>query len=169
MRLSRLCTAALVLTAAFVSTPTCAPAQSSAAEAGVHHWLDDFTRAFQARNTKAVMALYAPDIIAYDVVPPLQYTGIESYGKDFDTFFSQYKGPLSLEYRNVHIYSSGDLAVLTCLERVSGTLTNGQPSALWLRDTSVFRRVNGRWLDVHDHVSVPTDFETGKSRLDLQP
>jgi ketosteroid isomerase-like protein len=159
----------MVTTAVLTSAPTRVLAQSTAAEAGVHHWLDDFTRAFDAKDTKAVMALYAPDVIAYDIVPPLQYTGLDSYGKDFATFFAQYKGPLSIEYRDVHIYASGDLALLTCLERVSGTLANGQPSSMWLRATTGLRRVNGHWLDFHDHISVPTDFDTGKSRLDLQP
>ena len=31
------------------------------------------------------------------------------------------------------------------------------------------RKMNGHWLIVHDHVSVPTDFESGKAMLDLKP
>jgi ketosteroid isomerase-like protein len=40
---------------------------------------------------------------------------------------------------------------------------------MWVRFTSCFRKIHGRWLDTHDHVSVPTDFDTGKARLDLTP
>jgi hypothetical protein len=29
--------------------------------------------------------------------------------------------------------------------------------------------MNGRWLAVHDHISVPVDFDTGKALLDLKP
>jgi ketosteroid isomerase-like protein len=167
MRLTSLLTATLLITAA-ASTPA-AFAQSSRAEAGVHHWIDDFTRAFEARDTKAVMALYAPDVIAYDVIPPLQYTGSEAYAKDWATYFAGYKGPLAIEYRDLHIYTSGDLALVICLEHVTGTLNNGQSSSIWLRTTAGLRRVNGRWLDFHDHVSVPADFNTGKALVDLQP
>ena len=96
---------------------------SSIAE--IHQWMDDFQRAFQARDTKAVMALYTPDILAYDIIPPLQYNGSDAYGKDFETYFAGYKGPLTLEYRDCHISADGNLALVACLERVTGTLTNG--------------------------------------------
>lgn len=140
---------------------------SSIAE--IHQWMDDFQRAFQARDTKAVMALYTPDILAYDIIPPLQYYGSDAYGKDFETYFAGYKGPLTLEYRDCHISADGNLALVACLERVTGTLTNGQSSSVWLRATSGLRRVNGHWLDFHDHVSVPVEVGTGKARLDLAP
>lgn len=140
---------------------------SSIAE--IHQWMDDFQRAFQARDTKAVMALYTPDILAYDIIPPLQYNGSDAYGKDFETYFAGYKGPLTLEYRDCHISADGNLALVACLERVTGTLTNGQLSSVWLRATSGLRRVNGHWLDFHDHVSVPVEVGTGKARLDLAP
>jgi ketosteroid isomerase-like protein len=142
---------------------------SSASEAEIRHWMDDFKRAFEARDTKAVMALYAPDILAYDVIPPLQYSGTAAYTKDWQTYFAGYKGRLTLEYRDCRISASGDLAIFTCLERSTGTLTNGQPVSIWLRDTTALRRVNGRWLDFHDHVSVPADMETGKAQTDLNP
>jgi hypothetical protein len=29
--------------------------------------------------------------------------------------------------------------------------------------------MNGKWLIVHDHISVPADFESGKAMLDLKP
>ena len=32
---------------------------------------------------------------------------------------------------------------------------------LWLRWTACFRRIDGVWLIVHDHVSVPADLEHG--------
>ena len=146
-----------------------APEKSASSESEVRQWMADFKRAFEAKDTKAVMALYTPDILAYDIVPPLQYVGSDAYTKDYATYFAQYNGPVTLEYHDCHISTSGDLAVVTCLERNTGTLTNGTPVAIWLRDTTALRRVSGRWLDFHDHVSVPTDFNTGKSQTDLAP
>lgn len=168
MKCLRLTSALLLASAALLSGCNRSHDDGSAV-AGAHQWLDDFTRAFQARDTKAVMALYSSDILAYDLVAPLQYKGADAYGKDFDTFFSQYKGPLAIEYRDCGFSGTGDLAMITCLEHVSGTLTNGQHSSIWLRATSGLRRVNGRWLDFHDHISVPVDIETGKALLDLKP
>jgi ketosteroid isomerase-like protein len=158
--------AVLLLTAA---SSFHAQSPKPASEAGPRRWLDDFKNAFEARDTKALMALYTPDIVAYDIVPPLQYVGLDAYGKNFAGFFSQYKGPLTVEDRDCDIHSSGDLAIVTCLQHVSGTLTSGQTSSVWLRVTSGLRKVNGKWLNFHDHVSVPADMETGKARMDLQP
>ncbi len=142
---------------------------SAGSEAEIRHWMDDFKRAFEARDTKAVMALYAPDVLVYDIVPPLQYSGTAAYTKDWETYFAGYKGRLTLESRDCRISASGDLAIFTCLEHTTGTLTDGKPVSIWLRNTTALRRVNGRWLDFHDHVSVPADMQTDKALTDLKP
>jgi ketosteroid isomerase-like protein len=50
------------------------------------------------------------------------------------------------------------------LEHMSGKQKNGQAVDFWGRCTSGFQKINGKRLDMHDHCSVPTDFETGKPR-----
>jgi len=115
------------------------------------------------------MALYADDIIAYDVVPPLQYVGKDAYRGDYQQFLSQYKGNLRVEVRDLHVGATGDLGYAAGLELISGTLKNGKKSDVWLRFTSLFRKSDGRWLDFQDHVSVPADIESGKAMLDLKP
>lgn len=168
MKTPRLVSALLLASTALLFG--CRQQESTASsENEIRQWLDTFKRAFDARDTKSVMALYTPDITAYDIVPPLQYKGIDAYTKDFATFFAQYQGPMTIDFQDCNISTSGDLAIVSCLEHVTGTMTNGQSSSMWLRGTSGLRRVNGHWLDFHDHISVPTDFETGKSRLDLTP
>jgi ketosteroid isomerase-like protein len=159
--------AALLFSLAGLPSPAAAQT-ASAGETQVRHWLDDFQKAFAARDTEATMKLYAPDVIAYDITPPLQYVGKDAYTKDFATYYAGYKN-LAIEVRDVHIYVEGNLAIIACLEHVSGTLNSGQATSMWLRTTSGLRKVNGKWLDFHDHVSVPTDFDTGKSLTDLKP
>lgn len=160
----------ILLLACTAILTACKQGQNQATgEAGVHQWMDNFKHAFEAKDTKAIMALYTPDILAYDVIAPLKYSGNDSYGKDFADYFADFNGPLTLEYRDCHISTGGDLAIVYCLERASGTRTNGQPYSVWLRATSGLRYVDGHWLDFHDHVSVPIDAQTGQSRMDLQP
>jgi ketosteroid isomerase-like protein len=38
-----------------------------------------------------------------------------------------------------------------------------------VRVTVCCRKSDDRWLITHEHVSVPTDFETGRAVLDLAP
>lgn len=142
---------------------------TASSDAEIHQWMDNFKHAFEAKDTKSVMALYTPDIIAYDVTPPLQYVGTDAYTKDWDTFFAGFQGSPTLEFRDCHINSSGDLAIVTCLEHITGATANGQPTSVWLRVTSGLRHVNGQWLDFHDHVSVPADFTTSQAKFDLTP
>ena len=132
---------------------------------------DAWAKAFEAKDLDGIMAVYAPGdaLVAYDVVPPLQYVGKDAYRKDYQEFLAMYEGPIDIEYRDLRIMSSGDLGIINALERMSGTLKNGQKSDIWLRATSGLRKINGKWLFVHDHISVPADFETGKAALDLKP
>jgi uncharacterized protein (TIGR02246 family) len=140
-------------------------------EAEIQALIDRWTNAFEAGDIDGIMSNYAPGdtVIAYDVVPPLQYTGKDAYRKDYLEFLAQYDGPVHVETRDTHIVTSGDVGFMYGLERFTGKLKNGQQSDLWLRVTSGFRKMNGKWLIVHDHVSVPIDFESGKAMLDLKP
>jgi len=135
----------------------------------IHSWLDRWTKAFTKQDVDSIMALYADDIIAYDVVPPLQYVGKDAYRGDYQQFLSQYEGNLRVEVRDLHVGATGDLGYAAGLELISGTLKNGKKSDVWLRFTSLFRKSDGRWLDFQDHVSVPADIESGKAMLDLKP
>lgn len=129
----------------------------------------DWERAFAARDVNAVMNLYARDVVAYDIVAPLQFVGAEDYRKDYATFFGAFKGPLKVSNPNIHVEQSGAIAFAFGLERVRGTMTNGTRVDMWVRFTDGWKRENGRWLVVHEHVSVPVDLESGKARLDLTP
>ncbi len=138
-------------------------------EAEIQKWLDRWTKAFRARDVDAIMALYAPGVVAYDLVPPLQYVGKDAYRKNYREFFDQYPGPVDIEVRDLHIVTSETLAYSIGLERVTVMQKSGEKSDIWLRFTSCYQKLNGKWLDTHDHISVPADLETGKAALDLKP
>jgi len=135
----------------------------------IRAWLDRWTKAFTKQDVDTIMALYTDDVVAYDIVPPLQYIGKAAYRADYQQFFSQYEGNLHVEVRDLHVGATGDLGYAAGLELISGTLKNGQKTSVWLRFTSLFRKSDGRWLDFHDHVSVPADIASGKAMLDLKP
>jgi ketosteroid isomerase-like protein len=164
---------ALIVGCAFASGCMRQPARDYDAihKQEVQAQLARWAKAFEAKDVDGVMAIYAPGdaLTAYDIVPPLQYKGADAYRKDYAEFFAQFDGPLGLEERDQHMLAKGDLVVAYGLERISGTLKGGQPTAVWTRYTSVFQNVDGQWRDIHDHVSVPVDFATGKARLDLVP
>ncbi len=144
-------------------------AAAHANDAEIRAVYDRWAKVFEARDIDGIMALYAPDVVAYDVVPPLQYKGRDAYRKDYLEFMGQYDGPIHVEYRDTQVFSSGDVGFIHALERFTGKLKNGQQSDMWIRATSGVIKVNGKWLIIHDHISVPADFDTGKALFDLKP
>jgi ketosteroid isomerase-like protein len=48
-------------------------------------------------------------------------------------------------------------------------MQSGQSAGYWVRWTTGWRKVDGAWRIVHDQISAPVDFETGKALLNLQP
>lgn len=129
----------------------------------------EWKHAFEARDVKAVMAIYAPDVVAYDLVPPLQLIGSDAYRQDYSNFFAEFKGPIRVSYQNIDVEQSGDIAFAFGLERLRGTLAGGKPVDMWIRFSDGWRRQNGQWSVAHEHVSVPVDMATGKARSDLTP
>jgi uncharacterized protein (TIGR02246 family) len=161
--------APLVLASAFGLLLPMPKAYAADDEAEIRQLLDNWAKAFRAHDIKAIMSMYAPEVVAYDIVPPLKYAGAEAYRKDYQEFLAQYDGPIEVEYSDLKVIVGGDVAFAYGLERLSGTMKNGRRSDIWIRFTTGFRRINGRWFDVHDHISVPVDLETGKAALDIKP
>ncbi len=103
----------------------------------IRGWIDRWTKAVSAKDVDRVMELYTDDVVAYDVVPPLQYIGKGAYRADFQQFFAQYESELRVETRDLHVGGNGDLGYATGLQMTSGTLKHGQKSGVWVRFTSL--------------------------------
>ena len=166
--------ATVIVVMTLLSVTGCTGAGTKAAEttAEVQEVLDRWAKAFRAKDIHGIMAVYAAGeaVVAYDIVPPLQYRGKDAYRKNYVEFLDQYTGAIELEVRDPHIAAGHDVAFIHALERVSGTLkSTGQHSDLWMRATSGLRKIDGKWVIVHDHISAPADFATGKAVLDLTP
>jgi ketosteroid isomerase-like protein len=161
-----ICAAGLLVSGCFKERPKDHSAQSVQQ---IRQLFDGWARAFEAKDVDGVMAMYAPNITAFDIVPPLQFRGADNYRKDYSQFFSQFSGPIQLETPNMQIEAGGDTAFVYGLERIAGKTTNGAPVDMWLRYTEGLKRINGQWRVVQEHISVPVDITTGKAALALKP
>jgi ketosteroid isomerase-like protein len=139
------------------------------AVADIRRRIDQLVESVRAADLERVMSSYAPDPVTFDIVPPLQKVGAEGKRKNWMDVFATYQRPLDYEIRDLSIIAGDDVAFAHSLNRISGALKNGNEVEQWLRWTACFRKLAGHWLIVHDHVSVPTDFATGKALLDLRP
>jgi ketosteroid isomerase-like protein len=138
-------------------------------ETEIRQRIDRLAASVRRADLESVMSIYAPEMATFDIVPPLQKVGVDGKRKNWMDVFATYHPPLDYEVRDLMIAAGDDVAFARSLNRMSGVLKNGSRIDQWLRWTACFRKIDGDWLIVHDHVSVPTDFATGKSLLTLKP
>ena len=143
--------------------------QHASDEADIRQRIDKLVEAIRAMDLEGVMSMYAPDIVSFDIVPPLQHVGAEAKWKNWEEAFTVFQRPLGYEIRDLTIIVGDEVAFGYSLNRLSGTLKNGNRSGFWVRATFCFRKIGGNWLIAHDHVSVPLDVESGRALLDLEP
>jgi uncharacterized protein (TIGR02246 family) len=138
-------------------------------EVEIQRLLDDGIRSVRSKNIEGVMSMYAPEVVTFDIVPPLRYLGADALRKHWEEVFFVYQGPIDYEMHDLTITVGDDVAFTHSLNRISGTMNTGQKTDLWLRWTACWRSINGKWLIVHHQNSVPVDLQTGRSVLDLKP
>ena len=123
-------------------------------DAELRRHIEALGQAIRAKNVPAVMQHYSPEIVTFDVKPPLQVQGDE-YRKNFERWFGAMEGPIDYESKDLHIVASGDVAFCHSTNHVKGTWKSGKKADYWVRVTSCFQKVGGQWLITHEHVSMP--------------
>ena len=131
--------------------------------------LDRWSEAIRLKDIDRLMDLYAPDIVYFDVVPPLHYTGLAAVRKNFLRWFDAWQSAIGVEIRDLTILTSGDVAVASMLHRTSGTLKNGREVGYWLRATVCCQQSHHGWVIAHEHISLPVDVASGRAAIDLVP
>jgi len=154
-------------TAVYTSRPT--TKQEGTTEAIIRERVEDWAKALRTRNIDGVASFYAPGIVSFDLPPPLRYAGTDNKRRAWQNFFAARIGPVGYEVRDLNVTAQGDLAFVYSVNHVSGRLASGHITDLWVRWTACFRRIDGVWLIVHDHVSVPADIKLGQAALNLTP
>jgi uncharacterized protein (TIGR02246 family) len=119
--------------------------------------------AMKAKDLDTIMALYAPDVFAFDFTPPRQWVGATAYRETYAGLFKE-PGPITFEIKDLSITVIGDVAYSHQIQRFAGGY-NGKPIEGNARCTDVYRKINGKWLIVQEHISVPADLDTGKYDL----
>ena len=139
------------------------------AEALIRRRIEELAKALRAKDIDGVMSLFAPDLVSFDITPPLRYVGADNKRRAWQEAFAIYTGPFDYELHDLTVTTDGELAFVHSLNHVTATLASGHVTDMWLRWTACFRRIDGDWLVVHDHVSVPADLEHGQAALNLTP
>ncbi len=132
--------------------------------------MEDWKETFESKNVDDIMSYYVDGhaFSAFDLMPPIEFRGGAMWRENWVNFFAEWADTPALEFSDVEVRASGDLAVVRLLVRLVGTMS-GHHLDVWVRQTNCFQLVDGEWLMFHDHVSMPTDFATGQSLMGLSP
>ena len=124
-------------------------------EAAIRDLVENWARAVRTKNLDGILANHSLDMLMFDVPPPLQSKGIESYKKTWDLFFYWSQDSGVFDITEMNITAGNDVAFVTALMRCAGTEVNGERSELEFRLTIGLRKIGGRWIVMHEHHSIP--------------
>src|SRR5437868_7401065 len=134
-------------------------------EVQIQKQIENFVEAFCAKNVDLMMSLFSPDMISFDIIPPLQYIGSNAYRKVWQETFALFQGPIEIEISNLKIEGDERVAFSHSFLRLRAIMTNGQKIDRWERLTFCFKKIADKWLIAHEHVSLPVDLKTGTALI----
>ena len=140
-------------------------------EQQIRQLLSEFREAAMARDIDKVMSFYSPEVIAFDIVPPLQFKGREAYRKSWEEAFNSCKDdPANInETIELRVTVNDDLAFCHAINHNVMVSNEGKKMEMWMRSTHCLQKINDKWLITHEQFSVPVDFENQKPLFDLKP
>ena len=124
-------------------------------DTSVRERLVTLAQAIREKDIDALMAHYAPDVVVYDVMPPMDVQGAVAYLENFERWFDSMQGPIDYEMNDLRVAMSDSHAFCHFLGHIRGTRTDGEKANYWVRVTTCFQKANGQWLVGHEHVSMP--------------
>jgi uncharacterized protein (TIGR02246 family) len=130
-----------------------------------------FEAAVKARDLDKLMSCYISDdsLVLFDAVPPRQYAGAKAVRKDYEDFLSVFPGTIDSRISDAKITVDTNLAYSHFIDTWTATDKDGKQVQLVFRVTDVYRKTDGKWRIVHEHVSFPVDPATGRGDFLSKP
>jgi ketosteroid isomerase-like protein len=120
--------------------------------------IEDYYAAWSMLNTDAPAKYYAKDadLVFYDIAP-MKYNSWQAYHDGVQKYFfdTATSAKLVPNMNDLKVTRRGDVAWTTVTFHLSSALKAGGATELDARHTAIWERIGGRWLIVHEHVSVP--------------
>lgn len=132
---------------------------------------DRFAAALNAGDIDAMMQNYVQgeSLVVFDVVPRKEYRGADNYRRNWMDFFSHFKGRPNIAITKLCITVEGNIAFSHSIQHVTGTSTQGDAVDRTVRVTDCYCKIDGNWLIVHEHISMPVNLATGKAASGTKP
>ena len=124
-------------------------------EVAIRNIFERWAAAVRAEDIDGIRANHSPDMLMFDVPPPLSSRGLESYMDTWKLFYKSQVRPVVFNFDDIEITAGQDVAFVTGIGRCVYISSGGGPTKLQFRLTMGLRKRDGRWWIVHEHHSVP--------------
>ena len=140
-------------------------------DAAIRALIDERIAAMRDKDADRLIATLAPDIVAFELGPPLGLKPAEARDRaGLEAWLAIWDGPVLVEVRDLTIAPSGDVAWCHSLNRLAGTRLDGRVVDMWMRSTLGLRKLDGQWRIAHGHTSVPFHMDGSfRAAIDLKP
>ena len=119
--------------------------------------IDKYYEAWNTMRAENAAPFYAKDanVVFYDVAP-MQYKGWNEYQEGAQkNFFDISKTCKLTPNKDLQVTRQGKVAWTTLTFHLSAALKDGKQMELDCRQTSIWEKRKGKWVIVHEHISVP--------------
>ena len=130
--------------------------------------IDDFMEALRDKNVKRMISHYAADAILFDVKPPFQTKGAIAWKHTWEACIGYFPPSFNVEIKDLVIHISGDIAISHYLFRLTGTKKDDPAAQTWIRTTTGYKRIAGKWKIIHEHGSVPFNPHTREAAFNYE-
>ncbi len=124
-------------------------------EAEIHRLIAEWSAALEAKDLDGLTAGYLPDSVMYDAIPPYKTVGKDAIREVWANCLPYFPEKFKSEHRDITIHVSGDIALVHGLHHLVPTPADDSCGQTWMRVTVGYRRINGTWKVVHEHISIP--------------
>ena len=112
--------------------------------------VENWAKAVADGDRTAILAHHADDMVMFDLSATVR--GLDAYDRSWDFFYANPRGPISFVPRDMVVVGDNEVALAFCGMHCDGT----SAGPVDFRLTTGLRKVDGEWMIVHEHHSVPT-------------
>jgi ketosteroid isomerase-like protein len=132
---------------------------SNPEETRIKALLETWADVVRRYDVPAILAHHEPDMVMFDLPPPLQCKGIEAYERTWDLLFRYHKPGTAFDIQELTVTAGQDIAVAVAIMRCGPNSSSnpGDKEGFLFRLTVCLRKVDGDWRITHEHHSVPAN------------
>lgn len=124
-------------------------------EAAVRSVVENWARAVRRKDLSGILLNHSPNLVMFDVPPPLQSKGLDAYTRTWDLFFAWAHDPVVFDIVEMTVTAGSDVAFVAAVMRCAGTEASGEDIELDFRLTVGLQKLDGQWTVLHEHHSIP--------------